>query len=612
MNCRRARRDLQLKSDDRLTFERELALGAHLEGCADCRAFEATLERIDETLARWPEPASDRIDLDAALARINARIDAETPDVAPAAAPRRTAWIAAAAGVVALVVGALAWRALRPEAPAEPHFAENVPPPAPRVETPTAPKDLVEAPDEAVALVDEPEPIDPDRVQNAREFLRTTLTELEPQLATAASTDEARAFAASVDEALRTGGSWPWRRMSERLLREDDAALVRTAARYVGIGADRLSIAALASTLERPDCADAVALALRDAGAATHPALADALRDPSRSQAAFVALSVAPDADRAVLLELAWRGFDDGRRESDAARAVLDALTSTGTAALAPLVDAGVRGELSEDRLVELLRGESWSTSALIDAAARARRSANGELTLLLCARVAGESALEVLERQLSNGDLHAAALDAIAAIASPAAFSRIVTLHSAGQLEFEEVDVALHAVTDANPDAPLRALEAAADAAARSGDASFRRALSGWVLSLETSAAVPALHALAADERFDPESRQGALLAIGELGGLDDADRLIERFREFEARDRRLAAACLIAIHRLDGEAAAERALEGATPRISRSVVATLRQSRLRDRELSTHRLSRALAPWLDERGTSEGRSQP
>lgn len=217
-----------------------------------------------------------------------------------------------------------------------------------------------------------------------------------------------------------------------------------------------------------------------------------------------------------------------------------------------------------------------------------------------------------MLERQLSNGDLHAAALDAIAAIASPAAFSRIVTLHSAGQLEFEEVDVALHAVTDANPDAPLRALEAAADAAARSGDASFRRALSGWVLSLETSAAVPALHALAADERFDPESRQGALLAIGELGGLDDADRLIERFREFEARDRRLAAACLIAIHRLDGEAAAERALEGATPRISRSVVATLRQSRLRDRELSTHRLSRALAPWLDERGTSEGRSQP
>jgi len=633
-NCRRARRDLQLKSDDRLPFERELALGAHLDDCADCRAFEARLERIDETLARWPEPASDRIDLDAAIAKIRGRIDAEAPELAAARKPRRWTAIAAAAVVIALIAGALAVRALRGDETEAPRVAQDrlVEPDS----LPTAPHDrlaehldesndvnaadnagdaVAQAPvdsDEALATAAPPaEPIDPARVIAAREFLRTTLTSMNAQLATDASTEEARAFALTVDAALRSGGSWPWRRMSERLLRDDDVTLVKTAARYLGVGADRLSIAALASALERTGSVQSIALALRDAGAATHPAFAEALRDPARSSAAFAAMADAAPLERAALLDSAWRGFSITERDGSAAQTVLDALAESGPPGLTPLLEAGDRGELTEDRLAALLEPQAWAADELLRRAWAVRRSNTGELTLVLCARVAGESALDPLEEQLASNGMRAAALRGFVTVGSSEAFARLVALHEAGHLEFDDVDTALHRLTDDAPYAPHTALLAAANDAQLNGNPSFRRALAGWVLSLETSAAVPALHLIAADARFDPELRRDALLSIGELGGLDDADQLIESFKGFHARDRRLAAACLIAIYALDGEAAAERALEGASLRTVRSALTALRQSRLRDRELSTHRLARVLAPLLDERGTAAERSE-
>jgi hypothetical protein len=628
MHCRRARRDLQLKSDDRLPFERELALGAHLDDCADCRAFEATLERIDETLARWPEPASDRIDMDAAISNIRARIDADAPTQAAAPRPRRTAVLAAAAVLLALVAGSLALRALRDDTEA-PRLAQDRPDRriAPSDELAENANDAL-IPHETVAsaqavadpsdsLADaappaEPlEPIDQARVLAAREFLRATLSSLDAELAVDASTDEARAFAATVDAKLRAGGSWPWRRMSERLLQDDDVALANTAARYVGIGADRLSIAALASALDRVECAPSVAFALRDADSATHPAFAAALRDPARSSVAFVAMLDAPPTARAALLDSAWRGFTPAERDGAAAQSVLEALADTGPPALTPLLDAGRRDEVSEDRLVALLTPHAWAPEELLDRAWSARRSTSGELTLALCAHLAGEAALDPLEQQLGTNGLRDAALRGFVTVGGSDAFARLVALHEAGRLEFDHVDAALHRLTDDAPDAPHAALLVAADAALESGNSAFRRAMAGWVLSLETSAAVPALHLVADDVRFDPELRRDALLAIGELGGIDDADQLIESFKGFHARDRHLAAACLIAIFGLDGEAAAERALEGATPRITRSALTALRQSRQRDRELSTHRLARVLAPLLDERGTAAERSQ-
>lgn len=609
MHCRRARRELQLRSDDRLPFERELALGVHLEACADCRAFEATLERIDETLARWPEPASDRIDVDTALAAIHARIDADAPVAAAESRPRRTAWLAAAAVLLALVVGVLAVRGT--EQP-ESRTAE-LDPLTSREDHAKPAVDAAPTEEHAeLAGPSPPERIDPERVRVAREFLLSTLASMGSQLAANATTDEARDFATSVDDALRAGGSWPWRRMSERLLREDDPALVRTAARYVGIGADRLSIAALASALERVDCAASVALALRDAGAATHPALAEALRDPLRAPAAFDAVSTATVAERVALLETAWRGFSTEARETALGRSVLEALAAAGPESLTALIAGCVRGDVTEDQLVALLEDRAWAAGELIDGAWRARRSASGELTLVLSARVAGEAALDALEHQLTSGEMHADALRALTIVGGPDAFARLVLLHEAGRLEFDEADAALHAVAEADPDAPPLALRLAAESARESGNASFQLALAGWVLSLETSAAVPALHLLAADPRFDPETRQAALLALGELGGLDDVDRLLEHFATFGARDRRLAAACLIALHGLDGDAAVERALVDANPRTLRSVLTALRRSKLRDRELSTHRLARALTPVLDERGIAQGRSQP
>lgn len=625
MHCRRARRDLQLKSDDRLPFERELALGAHLDDCADCRAFEATLERIDETLARWPEPASDRIDMDAAIANIRARIDADAPTQTAAPRPRRTAVLAAAAVLLALVAGSLALRALRDDTQA-PRLAQDRPDRrvAPRDELAEDANDA-RTPHETVAsaqaLADPSEtlpdaappaePIDQARVLAAREFLRATLSSLDAELAVDASTDEARAFATTVDAELRAGGSWPWRRMSERLLQDDDVALANTAARYLGVGADRLSIAALASALQRVECAQSVALALRDADSATHPAFAAALRDPARSAVAFAAMLDAPPTARAALLDSAWRGFTPEEREGAAAQSVLEALADTGPPALTPLLDAGRRSEVSEDLLVALLAPHDWAPEELLDRAWSAHRSTSGELTLALCAHLAGEAALDPLEQQLGTNGLRDAALRGFVTVGGSDAFARLVALHEAGRLEFDDVDAALHRLTDDAPDAPHAALLAAADAALVSGNSTFSRAMTGWVLSLETSAAVPALHLVAADARFDPGLRRDALLAIGELGGIDDADQLVESFKGFDARDRHLAAACLIAIFALDGEAAAERALEGATPRTTRSALTALRQSRLRDRELSTHRLARVLAPLLDERGTAAERSQ-
>lgn len=614
MLCRTARRELQLRSDDRLSFERELALGVHLETCSACRAFEATLERIDESLARWPEPASERIDLDAAWSAIRTRIEPAPMETPAAAPPARGTWIAAASIVSALVVGALAWRAFDAHRSAAdsrtiaPRIVESGVTTPPALPTGEAPNHV--APTESV--VASAEPIDPQRVIAAREFLLAALTSVEPRPRPDASIREVREFAMAVDEELRAGGSWPWRRMAERLLREEPAEVADIAARYLGIGADRLTVTALASALDRVECCEAVALALRDAGAATHPAIAAALRDPSRFAAASSAVAVLSASERAQVFDVALRGLPVQDRAANDIDALIVALADTGPEALPALLEACAREDLSTARLAEVLRARAWAADELVAAAWRARRSATGELTLQLAAQVAGLASLDALEDQIVRSGLRAAALHAMSSVGGSEAFVRIASLHSAGYVDFDSVDRALHALTDTDPLATRAAVLSGIEESLVRGDPAPARVLAGWVLSLETSAAIPALQLVASDARFEDELRHDALLAIGELGGPDDAESLITRFATYQSRDKRLAAACLIAIHALGGDAAAERALSNADPRSTRSVLTTLKRGSRRDRERSTHRLARALVPLLDEQAAAEGRSQP
>jgi len=619
--CRRSRADLYLRTDDRLPFERGLALDAHLEQCADCRALAATLEQIDESLVRWPEPASERLDLDAAMSKIHARIGQFEEETVPV---RAVFWhgtplrLAAAAALIIAITG---FYLLREDTNAEralPRDSMDVAESVPQDPSQDAVAQLPSVESDSHGQVQESapqvgsEPIDRQRVRDARELLHAALLAASDELPAGASSDEALAFAAALDVELRGSGNWPWRRMSERILSDKNPRAARAAARYLGVRADRMSIAALAESLEREDLAREAALALRDAGATDHPALADALRDSARYGFALAALVDAQPATRAQLIASALEELPEREHAASQAQSLLAALADTGSAALPYLLEASVRGDLNTDELVALLDTREWAADALLDAAVGTRRGDADELALTVCARIAGDMCIDTLTAKLTNDSLRSAALDGFVALASPAAFGELVTLHSAGRLDFDEADTALHALAESNSDAAAVALTDALEASEMLGSPATQRRVAEWVLSLETSGAVPALRILASAGAIDPELRRGALLAIGELGALDDLEWLIESFRNLGPRERRLAAACLIAIHSLGEEAAALRALDGAPDRAVRPILNVLRRSQRRDRELSTHRLARALVPVLAEQESEAEGTRP
>ncbi len=657
-SCRRARRAALLRADDRLPFEGGLALDEHLAGCDACRAYAELVEDVEETLARWPEPPAERLDVDAAVSAVRRRIGAESRNadgVDPSAAPRRSfaflvfakpARVAAVAAVT-IVVAAAAWFAWSSRTastdPVEPRVAskdrdafdgsadavasgitnDGASEPGDDVAARTERVAPADADTAAGASLPEPEPIDRDRLAAARARLAAVLAANADALPVGATRDEARDFASAVDDALAADGDWPWRRFAERELAAPDTGLARAAARYLGATGDGLSAAALAQASKAHDTAPAVMLALRDLERLDAPECAAALADPARADAVLAALAGADDATAVrVIARAVDRAFDArviadrSSRAKDAnaspaeipshtdlaahADRLIDALLDRGPASLDAAIAACARGVLSREALHDRAGDRAWFAASIASAAASASADERGALAWWLDARTNGASAVPALVARAERGTARGAALEALVATRSADAFAAIVALHDAGLVDFDAADRALHAIAEARPDA----------VATIAPLATTDRATAAWILALDTSAAVPALRALVADEGAAPDVRRDAILALGRLGGADEAEWLAPRVRAFSPRDRQLAAAALIAVHRLDGDAAAERALEGAPDRLRNTSLQILRRADRLDREPPVHRLSRALAPWLEATDSTNGKA--
>ncbi len=88
----------------------EARVQAHVQGCAECRDEAAMLQQLFSGLSQEPQPLE--ADVDAALARVNARIDQE-PAARPAAAlPAGTGWRSWFSGALFPWVGGAAAAAL--------------------------------------------------------------------------------------------------------------------------------------------------------------------------------------------------------------------------------------------------------------------------------------------------------------------------------------------------------------------------------------------------------------------------------------------------------------------------------------------------------------------
>jgi intracellular sulfur oxidation DsrE/DsrF family protein len=112
VNCTETHRLLNAYIDGELELQGALAVEAHLDGCARCRAASQSAQALRAAMARACEPA-------VAPARLRHAVRAGLS--AAAAAPQRTrvAWLAAAPGVAALLLAgwlllAQPWNSHRP------------------------------------------------------------------------------------------------------------------------------------------------------------------------------------------------------------------------------------------------------------------------------------------------------------------------------------------------------------------------------------------------------------------------------------------------------------------------------------------------------------------
>src|SRR5437868_5416945 len=111
MDCRDARALLAAHAADKLDPVRASELGAHLQGCADCRRLAAEEDALNTALSRLPRPRAPtrltaRLESLVAAAEQPARSRRERPRLSLWLAPFASACLAAALVVVAMRVTA--------------------------------------------------------------------------------------------------------------------------------------------------------------------------------------------------------------------------------------------------------------------------------------------------------------------------------------------------------------------------------------------------------------------------------------------------------------------------------------------------------------------------
>lgn len=561
--CRHARHRILRSADGELELEERFLLDEHLARCPSCAELHARTLVLEETLARLPEPPHERLDLDRAAASVGAAIAARSdslrhPIRPPVPGPIRRALASApgrilvvAAGLVAVLV--LAATLLRgpfsggPGGQGVPHAGATA---SVEREHPAA-FDTREAPEG---------PEEPDDPAGVERLVRANLVTALDGLAIDADADSA---ARRFDELTFELRRWPIVRVVEKLLADDDPRVARSAARYLGVRGDRISVSKLRASLDRPPVAPAAVRALGDLGEPATPALRQALDDPALELLALREL-------RGVGGKTAARAIADAllaRTRSPFERAVrmdpyLEALAGTGAAAVDVLLDLCAVDGLDEREVLSWLDAVEQGAPAL----ARLLEVGGGghptPLLLEAAARLQPVEALAWLEERCQEARHRDAALACIARWDGTAPLASLLRLDAAGWVDDEDLLATLRDLAERDRDG-RRIAEHARELVAAHDVLGIQRCLELLIAS-EHPAAARALVLFASSDLLSDDERQWAALAVGELGRPDDAVLLLRGLVGQRPTDRRLWAACLITIHRHLGDDGAAEALAG------------------------------------------------
>lgn len=575
IRCRAARRCIDAALEQELDVGRRLELEAHLAQCDACARREREARRLQEWLEGPGDPPPSTPDVEGAVRTVLARLERDEDPVPVPARGRRIAWVAGlalAAGVLALVV--LAWRRGAAGGSAAELVADG-----PEAATEhDAPGTTATSGAEAAAIA-----------AGVEAALRACFT--------GRGLDAERAharFLEAVREPLRAG--WPVRRFVEQALASADAELARAAVRCLGAGGEAGAALALERALARPELAAEALEALGglalvpESQAPAVAALERALAVPAQAAAALRELCRAGGPRAAASIERAARGGTSLSRA-----ALLDALTTTGPAAVASLLrlaETAGDGQESDAILARL---------ALVDGGGPelARRLQRGEVRADLAypalAAAQPREAVPWLEARALESRERGAALATLAGFRGPEPLAAALRLARGGRVPRADVLALLGRLLagDEERAEPFsRALVARGDGAE----------LAAWLaLLIESGApgAAPALVPLAFAPALGADDREWAALAVGELGAEREARALAWALEEPLARllaeDPRLVAAALVALHAHLGAAGVAEALAGVLPEADAVLAALAGDGRVAG-AVRVHRVARAL----------------
>lgn len=556
MNCEAAREFGMQELDGALPPADAAELARHVAACAACREHVLAARRLELALRATAAPEFDDDELDDAVRAVVRR--AQGRRLAP-----MLAWTAALAALVLAFVWFVrrmpAEPAVAPVAGAQPSpSAESTHAEPERVAQET-PNDLARVQSAERSGVDVAAPSGMAASLGVDAELSLERTRLRRALEAAAfvagaTPIEAERFAIEVEssgEFVRAGTDAGLRQI-EAFLREGPPELAARAARYLGVRADRRSLAPLArSNAPR----DELALACLDLARRAPEALVRAL-DVVESR--DLVLSRAADAG---LAPRAWVDALVAVGETNAARwsAVLARL---GPAEFAQCVADGlpldVLGDVLADPANEALARRADVGSTLASAAVRAKGE-RVDQWLAFCERVPVPEAASWLVDALGERRSRAAALAALAKLEGTAGLQELFDEVAQSRAKRADLVAVLRERATREPEA----LRTFTDAVlAREDDAT--ELLLDALIETETVGASSALVAFAVHRGLPTEWRTSALDALCERASLVASAELSGRVATFTRRERRLAALALLTIARHGAEQDLDAALDG------------------------------------------------
>lgn len=560
--CREARERIERAFDGSLRVEERFALEEHAAGCERCGGELARMQVLSEELLRLPDAPVSGLDVESAVLAVRARIDAQELQVTQPRSAGRWMLVAAAAVVLGLI-----WRGMdqQGEETEEQAAVELAVPEADGAGETSLAEGAGQLSDAELGEYDTE--VDARRRTAALVGLRGLLDEAlagqDPDGLDAAWT---QGFLER--SAVELGSSWPLEGLLRELVEDADGRIASGALRGLAAAGGRLAVSDVERALAVPELMPAAAQALVDMGAVGERALARAWWLPEVRDLVQGRLLAMDEAWRCEFVTLTVHG----RRGEllGASTALAELLENAGEAGLRELVRLGARGDMDQAALVAAVAradGELASTVIMKLSAERGARDCEPFL-LAAAGAVRGEALLDwVLDRAERGGHRELVA----------GALARFDTQRArAGLMQFE-------ASRRMDPDAFLDAWSLAARRSpegmrqfALGLGQDFDRATAGRLLELcvasDEDAALPAGFALCGAGILPAKERRDALLALGERCSEGHLDALEQLFAQLTGDDAPVAAALLVCVQRIGGEAASARLLgEFSAPVIDR-----------------------------------------